>query len=537
MSEREKWATRIGLVLAMAGNAIGLGNFLRFPRQVAMNGGGAFLIPYFCAFIFMGIPLMWLEWAMGRYGGQFGQSTTDGQFQLMWKHKMAKYIGSIGISTPLLFAVFYVIIESWTLAYAFFSMVKSYFGITDMGHMNSFLRDFQGVSQNGTFFTTIMIALAFWVLTLILNVTVISQGISGGIEKLAKIAMPLLFIFGIILVIKVLFIGTPDPAYPDRNVMNGLGYVWNPEFSKLTDFSVWLAAAGQIFFTLSIGNGCIQTYSSYLTKDDDCVVTGLATSATNEFAEVVMGGSIAIPIAVAFLGLASTQMIAQQGAFDLGFVAMPIIFQKIPLGFIFGTMWFLLLFFAGITSSVALTSPFMALLSEKFGMTKKRAAIVIGLVMFVLGLPIVLFLEHGYMDQYDFWVGTVLLTVFALFETLVFVFAFSKAKVVASGIKNKFLGYFKYGLDTGWEEMTRSADLKIPRVFYYIIKFVVPLYLIILLGGWLWQDLQSPTSVILMRGVSGKPMFYQWMSRATMIAVILGIAILVGKSWSKKNEN
>lgn len=299
-------------------------------------------------------------------------------------------------------------------------------------------------------------------MTLFLNTYVISKGISGGIEKLAKIAMPLLFIFGLILVIKVLFIGTPDPTYPDRNVMNGMGYVWNPDFSKLTDFSVWLAAAGQIFFTLSIGNGCIQTYSSYLSKDDDVSVTGLATSATNEFVEVIMGGSIAIPISVAFLGLASTQMIAQQGAFDLGFVAMPIIFQKIPLGFIFGTMWFLLLFFAGITSSVALTSPFMALLSEKFGMTKKRAALAVGSIMFVLGLPIVLFLEYGYMDQYDFWVGTVLLAVFALFETLVFVYAFSKAKVVASGIKNRFLGYLKYGMDTGWEEMTRRSDLKIP---------------------------------------------------------------------------
>lgn len=138
MSEREKWATRLGLVLAMAGNAVGLGNFLRFPRQVAMNGGGAFLIPYFCAFIFMGIPLMWLEWSMGRYGGQFGQSTTDGQFQLMWKSKMAKYIGSIGISTPLLFAAFYVYIESWTLGYSFFTLLKSYFGITDLSQMNTF---------------------------------------------------------------------------------------------------------------------------------------------------------------------------------------------------------------------------------------------------------------------------------------------------------------------------------------------------------------------------------------------------------------
>jgi len=140
VSERERWATRIGLVLAMAGNAVGLGNFLRFPRQVALNGGGAFMIPYFCAFILMGIPLMWLEWTMGRYGGQFGHSTTAGQFDAMWRNRWAKYIGSIGISIPILFAMYYIYIESWTLAYSFFSMTKKYFGIAEMEKMNTFLQ-------------------------------------------------------------------------------------------------------------------------------------------------------------------------------------------------------------------------------------------------------------------------------------------------------------------------------------------------------------------------------------------------------------
>jgi NSS family neurotransmitter:Na+ symporter len=537
LSERERWTSRIGLVLAMAGNAVGLGNFLRFPRQVALNGGGAFLIPYFCAFIFMGIPLMWLEWSMGRYGGQYGHSTTAGQFHLMWKNKAAKYIGSLGISIPLLFASYYIYIESWTLGYAFFSLSKKYFGISNMAKMNAFLKGFQGVHHGGEFFSTILIAMVFWVITLALNTWVIGKGISGGIEKLAKVAMPLLIIFALILVIRVFTIGTPDPAYPGRNVMNGLGYVWNPNFSRLSDFAVWLAAAGQIFFTLSVGTGSIQTYASYLRKNDDCVLTGLSTSSTNEFVEVLLGGSIAIPISVAFLGLAATQMIAREGSFDLGFVAMPIIFQKLPLGFLFGTMWFILLFFAGITSSVALTSPLMALLSEKFGVARQRAALLVGLVLFILGFPIVLFLKFGYMDQYDFWIGTVLLALLALFETLVFVYAFSESKVSASGLKNRFWGYLKFGLDTGWAEMRRNADIKIPRFFYYILKFFVPVCLIVLFFGWLWQDLQSNTSIILMHGVTGQKALFQWISRMTMVGVITGIAILVGIAWRKKHEN
>ncbi|MDH5405935.1 MAG: sodium-dependent transporter [Candidatus Aminicenantes bacterium] len=534
MAERERWETRIGLVLAMAGNAVGLGNFLRFPRQAALNGGGAFMVPYFCAFILMGIPLMWLEWTMGRYGGQYGRSTTAGQFDVMWRNKSAKYIGSIGISIPLLFAIYYIYIESWTLAYAFFSLTRKYFGISEMGKMNTFLQNFQGVNRGGEFFPTIFIAIFFWIITLLLNVVVIGRGISRGIEKLAKVAMPLLCIFGIILVIKILALGTPDPRYPDRSVMNGLAYIWNPNFSRLTDFSVWLAAAGQIFFTLSIGTGTIQTYASYLRKDDDCILTGLSTSATNEFVEVVLGGSIAIPIAVAFFGLATTQMIARQGSFDLGFVAMPIIFQKLPLGFIFGTMWFILLFFAGITSSVALTSPLMALLKENLGITRKHAAKIVGLTLFIFGLPIVFFLKHGYMDQYDFWIGTVFLAILALFESLVFIYTFSKAKVLSSGVKNKLLGYMKFGMDAGWEEMNRGADIKIPRIFYYILKYIVPIYLIVLFCGWLGQDLSSETSAILMRGVDARHAPFQWVARLSIIGVILGIAFLVRVAWNKK---
>jgi len=534
VTERERWATRVGLVLAMAGNAVGLGNFLRFPRQVALNGGGAFMIPYFCAFILMGIPLMWLEWTMGRYGGQFGHSTTAGQFDAMWRSRWAKYIGSIGISIPLLFAVYYIYIESWTLAYSFFSITKKYFDIAEMEKMNTFLQSFQGVSQSGEFFSSIVVAIFFWLITLIINIWVIGKGISRGIERLAKIAMPLLFLFGFILVIRVLTLGTPDPRYPDRNVMNGLAYMWNPNFSRLTDFSVWLAAAGQIFFTLSIGTGTIQTYASYLRKDDDCVLTGLSTSATNEFVEVVLGGSIAIPISVAFFGITTTQLIASQGSFDLGFVAMPIILQKLPLGFFFGAMWFILLFFAGITSSVALTSPLMALLGEKFGIPRVRAAKIVGLILFVLGLPVIFFLKHGYMDQYDFWIGTILLALLAMCETLVFVFAFSRTRISGSRLKNRLLGYLKFGLDAGWEEMNRGADIKIPRIFYYILKYFVPLFLIILFCGWFWQDLRSETSVILMKGIDSQQGLFRWAARLTITGVILGVGFLVKLAWRKR---
>jgi SNF family Na+-dependent transporter len=142
---RAQWASRIGLIMAMAGNAIGLGNFLRFPVKAAANGGGAFMIPYFCALILLGVPLMWVEWTIGRFGGNRGHGSTPGMFQLMWKHPIAKYVGAAGIFLPFGIAVYYAYIESWTLAFAWFSGTSAYFGNTTREAMGHFLHAYQGM--------------------------------------------------------------------------------------------------------------------------------------------------------------------------------------------------------------------------------------------------------------------------------------------------------------------------------------------------------------------------------------------------------
>lgn len=515
MTERERWATRIGLVLAMAGNAVGLGNFLRFPRQAALNGGGAFMIPYIVSLLLLGIPLMWLEWSMGRYGGQFGASTTVGMFEKIWKNRLAKYVGSLGFTIPLLVVIYYTYVESWTLAYAFFSLTKWYFGITDMAQMNAFLRGFQGIAGH-EFFAGVIISVVFWLITIGINVFVISGGISKGIERLAKIAMPLLFVFAGILVVRIFFLGAPDPMYPENSVAAGMAFIWNPDFSRLGDMSIWIAAAGQIFFTLSIGQGTIPCYASYLRKNDDTAMTGLSTVSANEFAEVVLGGSIAIPISVAFLGIAATQQIAAQGSFDLGFVAMPMIFQQLPMGFIFATLWFLLLFFAGITSSVALTQPLMAFLQDGFQIRRHRAALIVGAVLILFGLPNVYFLRYGYLDQCDFWIGTIGLAAFAFIESVMFAWIF--------GGKNM------------WEELTRGAEIRIPRLFYYVMRYVTPLCLGALLVAWVWQDIASDQSIILLSGAGEESKPFLWFSRVTIIGLIVAGMVLVRQAVVRKDR-
>lgn len=507
---KDRWATRMGLILAMAGNAIGLGNFLRFPAKAGANGGGAFMIPYFCALLFLGIPLMWVEWAIGRHGGAKGHGSTPGMFHIMWKHPVSKYIGAFGIFLPITIAVYYTFTESTTMGFSFFSGTGKYFGTATRDAMAKFLRGYQGVESN-EYFSSIIPALIFLAITLGLNYLFLYRGISKGVELLGRYGMPLLFIFGIILAVRVLTMGTPDSSHPNWNIASGMGFIWNPDFSLLTRAKVWLVAAGQIFFTLSLGQGMIHTYASYVRERDDITLNALSTSSLNEFAEVILGGTIAIPVAVAFFGLEATKRIAEGGAFDLGFVSLPVIFQRIPVGQLFGAMWFLLLFIAGITSSVAMVQPLIAFLTDEFGWSRKKAVNVIFSILTVAILFVVFFFKYGVLDELDFWAGTLGIVLFGVLEIIIFSWVF--------------------GIKRGWEEMHKGADFKIPRFVKFVLKFITPLYMLIILAVWTYQDAPGK---FMMKGEAQVRHPYLWAARGVFLAIIIAILILTRLAWRKK---
>lgn len=511
MSQREQWGTRIGLILAMAGNAVGLGNFLRFPVQAAENGGGAFMIPYFIAFILLAIPLMWVEWSIGRFGGKYHHGSLPGMFDAMWKNPIAKYLGAIGLFVSTIIMIYYTYIESWTLGFSFFSLFKVYFGENSISTMQSFLSSYQGTGTG--YFHGAWIAYIFLIITLIANFYILYRGIDKGIEKFAMIAMPLLFIFGIFLAVLVFTIGTPDPVnHPDWSVWNGLAFIWNPDFSRLDDPKIWLAAAGQVFFTLSVGMGTLQAYASYLKRNDDIALSGLTTASLNEFAEVLIGGSIAIPIAVAFFGLQEAQSIATGGAFNLGFVSMSVIFQKLPFGNILGFLWFLLLFFAGITSSVAMAQPLISFLKENFKFSQRKATVMVGLLILVSVHFVVLFMGHGFLDEMDYWAGTFALVVIALIELILF-------------------GWI-LGMDKGWDEITRGSDINVPKIFKPIIKYVTPFYILVLLVWWTVTD-AIPT--LLMDHAQAADIPYLWGARALMLVIFLLLILMIKRAWQINN--
>ena len=467
----ESWGSRVGLILAMAGNAVGLGNFLRFPVQAVQNGGGAFIIPYLVCFLLMGIPLLFIEWSSGRFGGKFGNHSTPYILDSMVKGRLLKYIGVFGIFTNIAVVAYYCYIESWTMSYMFHSVMGTFTGMTQ-AEVSAFFTSYVdiGVSTTGIPYE----AVVFYIICLLINTFILSKGLSG-VEKVAKIGMPLLILFGAVLAIKALTLGTSGASeqFPDANAWDGLNFLWTPQYESLWDLKVWMAAAGQIFFTLSVGMGTIHCYAAYVKPKEDIALNSVSAGFMNEFVEVVLGSLIVIPIAAGYLGL---DWVKENAGFGMAFQTMPYLFQQWGevLSVVAGVMWFGLLFFAGITSSLAMGTPWMGFMRDEFGCGRNKGAWSFGAMALILGLPTVIFYQQGVFDEYDYWAGTVSLVVFAMLETILFSWVF--------------------GMDKGWREITTGADIKVPNVYKYIIKYVTPLMLIIIFLGSLFKPLNNDWS-------------------------------------------
>ena len=491
-AHREQWATRIGVILAVAGSAVGLGNFLRFPGIAAQNGGGAFMLPYFISLLLLGIPLCWAEWTMGRYGGIRGFNSAPGIFSVIWPNRAAKYFGALALLIPLIIYMYYVLIEAWCLSYALQYLTgdllvggggrideimkapaaEAAADPTRTQAYNQFFTEFVGADENG-FALGGQGSKWLWIIvvTFLLNFFLIYRGITKGIERFCRIAMPLMAALAVVVLIRVLTLGTPDPVnHPERSVLNGLGFMWNPNPSKLWDPQTWLAASGQIFFSLSVGFGIIINYASYLRRNDDVVLSGLTSSSVNEFFEVCLGGLITIPAAFIFLGMLEASSL--ESSFALGFRTLPNVFTAMWGGQLFGFLWFFMLFLAAITSSVSMLQPVIAFLEEGAGVKRHFSVTILGLIA-AFGTAFVLYFSKGLaaLDAFDFWVGTFFIFILSMFQT--------------------FLYGWVLGIERGEQEAHEGSHMRIPRVVQYVLKYVAPLYLMIIFVAFCWFNLPS----------------------------------------------
>ncbi len=476
--QRDQWTSRVGVIFAVAGSAVGLGNFLRFPGQAAENGGGAFMVPYFIAFLLLGIPICWAEWTMGRMGGRMGFHSSPAIYGAVAGKPRWRFMGALGVLIPIIIYMYYVVIESWCLGYALAYLT----GSIDLGNDPSaygersaaWFGDFVGIGANGLGDGGVATSVYLWALVFAVNFIFIYRGVSRGIETFCKYAVPAMALCAVVVLVRVLTLGTPNPELPDQNVLNGLGFMWNPKSSaadgawvgSLADPGVWLAATGQIFFSLSVGFGIIINYASYLQRDKDVVLSGLTASSTNEFFEVCLGGLITIPAAFIFLGAAG----ATGGTFGLGFNALPVVFLYMPGGAFFGFLWFFMLFLAAITSSLSMLQPGIAFLEEGLDINRHTSVTLLGLLTGAGSLFVVYFSEGlAALDTMDFWIGTAGIFVLATLQVILFGWVL--------------------GVDKGVEEAQRGAQINLPKVFRFVVKYVSPLYLLTIFALWSNQNL------------------------------------------------
>ncbi|MCB1174872.1 MAG: sodium:calcium symporter [Leptospiraceae bacterium] len=479
--KQEQWGSRLGVILAVMGSAIGLGNFLRFPGLAAKYGGGHFMVPYFIALLLLGLPIAWTEWSIGRMGGEKGYHSTPGIFRELLHRKWGSYIGVLGLIIPVGIYMYYVYIESWCLYYAISYLNGSILMGSDAGSYESFFLGFIGSHADGSLLQHgpsmgVLIMLGCFVL----NFAIIYRGLANGIELVSKYAIPVLMLCAIGVLIRVLTLGTPNPDLPEQNVLNGLGYMWNPGISEyvnsegvlvpaqsfwqaLANPEMWMDATGQIFFSLSVGFGIIITYASYLRRKDDVLLSGTTSAAGNLFAEVALGGMITVPAAFIFLGPGTNF----GSTFGLGFISLPYVFANMPLGQLVGFLWFALLFLAALTSSLSMLQPAIAFFEEGLGVSRRLSTAILAFITLTGSLFFVIFSKDSKaLDYMDFWIGTVFIYILATILVIIF--------------------SWRIGVKAGMDHAHDGSHIRIPQIFHFVLKYVSPVYLVVVFAFWMY---------------------------------------------------
>lgn len=359
---KNEFASKIGLVAATVGSAVGLGNVWRFPAETQSNGGSAFLLLYVVCVLLLGMPVMLAEFSLGRGG----KSDAIGSFMNLSPGKKWWIVGALAVLTSYLILCYYMVVAGWTLEYLVESVCGGlYDGIaqTSEAGYSAFFGERMGeyINSDGR-------PLLYTALLLIINAGVLLGGVQGGIERLSNIMMPLLFV--ILAIMCGVSLSLPSAS-------EGVSFFLKPDFSKI-DASTVVNALGQAFFSLSLGMGVLITYSSYYPADTRLGRTAGSVAFASLLVAVMMG--LIIFPAVKSFGLEGENL---RGA-TLVFVTLPEIFARLPLSALWSTLFFILLFVAALTSSVSIAEVTVATLADRFKMRRRTAVIVTMLPLVVL---------------------------------------------------------------------------------------------------------------------------------------------------------
>ena len=440
---RENWSSRLTFLMASIGFAVGLGNIWRFPYVVGENGGSAFVLVYLVFAIGIGVPLVMAEWTIGRRGS--GAASASGSIRDVARQSGASvswgYVGGIAVLAVFMLMLFYTVIAGWTMDY----LVRAAVG------------EFQNIDaeRSSAMFDSLMASpwrLGFWhTVVVVLTVYINSRGVTGGIEKAVNVLMPALFVSLLLMVGYASSVGDLGAAAQ---------FLLTPDFSRVTADTM-LMALGQAFFSIGIAMAVMITYGSYLDKQ--------TSIPRNAFIVVGADTLVALLAGFAIFPLVFAHQLAPDSGAGLVFETLPIAFGDLPGGQIFGSVFFLLLIAAAITSCIGNFAPVVAWTEEQFSMSHAQAARVAGFVMWLLGLGTVFsfnllsdfhplsfvrgFEDRTIYDSLDYVMSNVLLPVGAFLTSL-------------------FIGWFASN-DAIREEMGLPDGMAY-RVWRILIRFIVP---------------------------------------------------------------
>lgn len=436
--DRLNFTSKLGVVLAAAGSAVGLGNVWRFPTEVGNNGGAAFIFIYLLCVLVVGVPVMMSEFLIGRHT----HANTITAFSKLAPGKWWRIEGVAGVFVAFLILSYYTIISGWTLYYLVQSLKG---GLSVSQDYSAYFNSFVSNPYIPLLYATIFMLMTHWV---------IARGVQSGIERFSKIMMPmLLLIIGILVVCSF---GMPGAG-------TGLRFLLKPDFSKVTA-TVVLSAMGQAFFSLSLAMGCLCTYASYFTSDTKLVKTAFSVCSIDTFVAILSGFII-------FPAVFSVPNVSPDEGPGLVFVTLPnvfnIAFHGFPvLGYIFSSLFYLLLLLAALTSAMSLHESVTAYVIEAFNIPRQKASALVSVSCMTLG--ILCSLSFGVLSEFTIC-G---LTVFGFFD-----FCASKIIMPAGGLIICLFVGWHLDRELVRDELTNGG--KVPfRLFcsyIFIIRYVVPI--------------------------------------------------------------
>lgn len=438
MQKRSSFSGKLGFVLAAAGSAVGLGNIWRFPYLAAKYGGGTFLFIYLILAVTFGFTLMTAEIAIGRKTGLSAISaftTLDKRF---------KFLGILASAVPIIIFPYYSVIGGWVVKYFFVF-------VTGSGHAaagDSYFTDF----ISGTFEP-----IGWFFLFIAVTAVIVGFGVEQGIEKVSKFMMPILVLLTLFVALYGL---TIDGA------MDGLSYYLKPHMADVSAKTI-LAAMGQLFYSMSLAMGIMITYGSYMKKEDH-LESSVRQIEIFDTGVAFLAGLMIIPAVFAFSGGDSSALQAGPG---LMFITLPKVFGNMKFGNVVGTVFFLLVFFAALTSAISLMETIVSILRDKLGWTRKGTCVFVTILALVMGVPsslgfgplsFISWMGMSVLDIMDFVSNSVLMPIVAFF-TCIFIGFVIKPSTIADEVK------------------VTDGTFKGEKLFAVMIKWIAPIFLVLIL--------------------------------------------------------